>query len=351
MADDGSGNFSLPSAAFVAGTTATASTVNANFSDIATALTARVTRNGSGSMSGNLAMGTNRVTGMGNGTARTDAASVAQAQDSTLLWGGTAAGTANARTISLTPAITSYTAGRRIAFINGAAANADGAFTLNVNSVGARSVTLPDGATNPPGGLIASGALVEVIDDGTRFLLLRPAATGWVLIGSTDIVAGATADFTGLGTGYGAYRLHVISAQPVTDDVQLWLRVGTGATPTWQSGASAYDAAGRQIVSTGGADFGGVGAQIALTQSGAGNGVGNSTGEVANLVIEFNNPDGTLFYPSFSWDGGFTRSDGRAISVNGSGFYGSAGAITAVRVMFSSGNIGVGTFDLYGMVK
>lgn len=80
MADDGGGNFSLPSAAFVAGTTATAATVNANFTDIATALTGRVTRNGTGSMSGNLAMGNNKITGLASGSADTDAATLLQAR-------------------------------------------------------------------------------------------------------------------------------------------------------------------------------------------------------------------------------------------------------------------------------
>lgn len=78
MADDGSGTFTLPSAPFVAGTTAVSADVNSNFSDIATGLTARVTRNGTGSMSGNLAMGNNKITGLAAGTASTDAARVGQ---------------------------------------------------------------------------------------------------------------------------------------------------------------------------------------------------------------------------------------------------------------------------------
>lgn len=174
MADDGSGNFSLPSAPFVASTTATAATVNANFSDIATALTARVTRNGSGSMSGNLAMGTNRVTGLGNGTARTDAASVAQLQDSAPLWGGTAGGTADALTVTLTPAIAAYAAGQRFAFLS-ASVNT-GAATLNVNGVGTKNIRKGTGSTALVAGDIPAGTIVEVIYDGTQFVLQRGPA-------------------------------------------------------------------------------------------------------------------------------------------------------------------------------
>jgi hypothetical protein len=202
MADDGSGNFSLPEAAFVAGTVALAGKVNNNLSDIATALTARVTRNGTGSMSGNLAMGANRVTGLAAGTARTDAAQVAQVQDGGALWGGTAGGTANARTITLSPAPAAYAAGQRFIFINGAAANS-GAATLNANSLGAKDIRKGNGGTALASGDMPADAVVEVVYDGTQFVLSavsRTAAQARTAIGAPNITGDT---FTG-AVGFGA---------------------------------------------------------------------------------------------------------------------------------------------------
>lgn len=205
MADDGSGNFTLPSAPFVAGTTAVAADVNANFSDIATALTARVTRNGSGSMSGNLAMGTNKVTGLGAGTARTDAAQVAQLQDGGAIWGGTAGGTADALTLTLSPAITAYAAGQVFRFVSSAANT--GAATINVNSVGAKNIRKGTGATALDAGDIPNGALIEVTYDGTQFVLTNAARTeaqARDAIGAAPLAAPA---FTGDGSIAGGFTV------------------------------------------------------------------------------------------------------------------------------------------------
>lgn len=56
MSTDGSGVYTLPEAAFAPNTLATSASVNNNFADIATGLTDRVTRNGTGSMSGPLTL-------------------------------------------------------------------------------------------------------------------------------------------------------------------------------------------------------------------------------------------------------------------------------------------------------
>ncbi len=65
---------------FTNGTTADADDVNTNFTDLVTFLNGSVVhRDGSKSMSGALAMGTNKITGLTDGTAATDAATFKQA--------------------------------------------------------------------------------------------------------------------------------------------------------------------------------------------------------------------------------------------------------------------------------
>lgn len=64
---------------FVAGTSAVASEVNTNFSDLVSFLNNSVIhKDGSKSMTGALAMGSNRITGLATGTATTDAAQLGQ---------------------------------------------------------------------------------------------------------------------------------------------------------------------------------------------------------------------------------------------------------------------------------
>ncbi|GIX11609.1 hypothetical protein [Elioraea sp.] len=85
-------------------------------------------------------------------------------------WGGTAGGTANARTVSLTPALTAYFAGLAVRFINGAAANT-GAATLNVDGLGAVAIRKGDGTVDLAAGDLPASALVTVVHDGTVFRL------------------------------------------------------------------------------------------------------------------------------------------------------------------------------------
>ncbi len=97
--------------------------------------------------------------------------SVSATAINTPLWGGAAGGTANAVTISLSPANTAYAAGHTYRFISSAVNT--GAVTLNANALGAQSVRRTDGSLMT-GGEIPSGALIEVVYDGTNFIMVSP---------------------------------------------------------------------------------------------------------------------------------------------------------------------------------
>jgi hypothetical protein len=97
-------------------------------------------------------------------------AQLAQVQDGGALWGGTAGGTADARTISLTPAITAYATGMVIRFVNGAAANATTTPTLAVNGLSAITIVRPNGVPAEVGDMPAGG-LIQGAYDGTNFRL------------------------------------------------------------------------------------------------------------------------------------------------------------------------------------
>ena len=108
-------------------------------------------------------------------------------------------GSANAYVVTLTGVTTTYTAGLRIQF---RALNANTtASTVNVNGQGAKNITFQD-ATALASGTIAANAIVDVMYDGTQFLLMNdPAgATGGDVVGPAGATDNAIVRFDG-GTG------------------------------------------------------------------------------------------------------------------------------------------------------
>ncbi len=179
-------------------------------------------------------------------------------------------------------------------------------------------------------------------------LVANLAESGQVLISRQAASSSATIDFTGLSSTYDRYILQVCSAKPATDDVALELRVGTGAGPSYQTSNYYWGNTNMRGTTT---FAGGSASDVALFVSGlsgGGAGVGNAAGENIQTTIEFSNPDSADFM-QVSWRSTFMRADGTSCTVVGGGCYNVAGAITAVRLLFSSGNIASGDFILLGV--
>jgi hypothetical protein len=171
---NGSGTFSINSTGqpVVSGTTISDTVHNALTADLATGLTNCITRDGQSPATANIPLGGNKITGLASGTAATDAATLAQVQSSAAQF-FTAGGTADVITGTLSPVIGAYAAGQTFRFVASGANT--GAVTLNLNSLGAKSVT-KTGTTALASGDIPSGALVEVVYDGTQFQLINVKA-------------------------------------------------------------------------------------------------------------------------------------------------------------------------------
>ena len=88
----------------------TASRVDAEMDGMATGLSNCITKDGQTTISANIPFNSFKATGLGVGTARTDAITVGQVQDNQFLYLGTTSGTADAYTLAPSPAITAYTA-------------------------------------------------------------------------------------------------------------------------------------------------------------------------------------------------------------------------------------------------
>ena len=184
----------------------------------------------------------------GNATSRAQAPTLGQVQDSTARWGGVSGGSANAHTITLTPAITAYVAGQTFRFVSGFTNT--GNVTLNVNGLGVKSLLSSANGINLVPGQLTINLVAEVIYDGTQFQLINPMGTwatfspGWSQSGSISytnnyskyVVIGKTVTFqcSLLATSLGGGATGMTISLPVTaSNSSLFRAIG---------GANYYDA-------------------------------------------------------------------------------------------------------------
>ncbi len=175
---------------------------------------------------------------------------------------------------------------------------------------------------------------------------------GWALIETQSASSSATIDFTnGLDDTFDAFEIRISNAKLATDDVEMWMRIGTGAGPTYQAGASAYYWQTDVLRGASSGIVGDVGdSEMVLSFTSAGAALGNASGENFNAVIGFNNPDASDFC-EFHWRGSYSDASGIPTPFWGGGRYNTAGAITAIRFLPETGTFASGRFSLYGLKK
>jgi hypothetical protein len=237
-------------------------------------------------------MGTYAHTNVGNATARTMYASAGQVQDSTLTYLTSVAGT-NAITASAPIVMTAYAAGQTFRFI--ASASNTGATTININSIGLKSITR-DGTTALVAGDLVSGGAYQLIYDGTQFQLtnssnasvqvtsfsagttgLTPstATTGAITLGGTlNVANGGTGVTTSTGSG-----ANVLGTGPTI----------TGAALNGTLGATTPSTVSATSVTVNGGTFG---AATFTTNSVDGLAIGGKTGSTSDFSLY--NPAGSV---------------------------------------------------------
>ena len=190
MSYNGSGTFNINTAGqpVVDGTVISSSVFNALTADLGTGLTTAITKDGQTTPTANIPLGTFKITGLGAGTAATDAVRMSQLQagGTTFL---TAAGT-DTITATATPSLTAYATGNLFTFV--VAVTNTGAVTLNIDGLGAKAVTR-DGTTALAANDLVATEVVIVGYDGTRFQVLNPnAATNYRVSGTLGVTGVAT---------------------------------------------------------------------------------------------------------------------------------------------------------------
>lgn len=168
MPFNGSGVYTLPAGnPVVTGTVISSTVQNNTMSDVATALTDCVTRDGQSPPTQNLPMGNFHLTGLSVGTARTDSATVGQLQDNSASILSTVGGTGDAITAGATPALTAYNTGAQFVYVP-TATNTVGTPTINISALGAKTITQSNGQGLWAGAFVV-GTPYLLYFDGTNF--------------------------------------------------------------------------------------------------------------------------------------------------------------------------------------
>jgi hypothetical protein len=196
MARNGSGTYSNPYSNFVSGTVISSTQVDANNSDIATALTQSIAVDGQSTVTANLPMNAKKFTGLAVGAAATDSLNLGQAQAEAMVWCGTAGGTADAITLSPTPAITAYAAGQRFVWKASGSVNT-GATTVAVSGLGA--IALQDnGSALAAGQHQANKIFMGILDTTSTVQVTQVQISGTDPLIVTSLTVSGTATVGGI---------------------------------------------------------------------------------------------------------------------------------------------------------
>lgn len=198
-------------------------------------------------------------------------------------------------------------------------------------------------------------AIYDASASAAKKVKLSFLGSGLKKLASGSVSAAATLDIVlSAYTGYKTLLLKLERWLPVTDDVQLWLRMSTDGGSTFAAssgdyrhqyfqytlgtfGESSNTATGTQIVLAGGA------AQV--------RGQGNAATEELMGLIYIGERTNTTAYKNVH--GHVTFGDGQATSDQAIGTFGGARRATAdvdaIRLLYESGNIASGDWTLYGI--
>ena len=213
MARNGSGTFSNPYPTFVSGTTISSTQVNANNSDIATALTQSIAVDGQSAVTANLPMNAKKLTGLAVGAAATDSLNLGQAQAEAMHWCGTAGGSANAITLTPSPAITAYAAGQRFVWKASGSVNT-GATTVAISGLG--TIALQDnGAAFVAGNHAANKIFMGILDTASTMQVMQVQLSGTDPLLVSSLTVSGAATIGGVTTHGG----NVVSDTDSTDDL------------------------------------------------------------------------------------------------------------------------------------
>ncbi len=243
----------------------------------------------------------------------------------------------NAITASMGKAPLAYVAGQE--FIIKPANSNTGAVTLNVDSLGAKSIKKTDNSgvlVNLTADDIKINIPFSVIYDGTQFVVQLGGSGGvWENIASIDVSGVTNVDFTGLDASYQSYRFEFVD---VRENSGL-IRARMSQSGVFNTGAN-YARTYASVASNSGSVS--VGSTTAGTNilMGTNKGIMNGFVDIREISSAFNK---SLSFNLYSQGSGVIQQ------TNGAGIFVNAGAVDGVRFFPDSGTFTSGTIKLIGI--
>jgi hypothetical protein len=179
--------------------------------------------------------------------------------------------------------------------------------------------------------------------------------TSWVkfpglqLISTQTASNSATLQWTGLGSSYNTMFLDCNDVTPGNSGYNFEVQVGESAGPTWET-SNYYD--GFIYIEHASATVEGVnnsdgGAVIVATSVGS---TGIASDYNLSLKLWISNMASTTAAKQMELSTSYDNGSSQVVPAQGGGaYYGDANAVTALRVLFSTGNISSGQCSLYGL--
>jgi len=393
MSYNGSGTFLINTAGqpVVSGTVISSTAFNALTADLATGLSTAITKDGQTTITANIPMANYKFTGLGVGSAAGDSANLSQVQSTAVKLLASVSG-ADTITAVGSPNVAAYVAGQMFYFV--AAGANTGAVTINIDSLGAKSITR-DGTTALAAGDIQSGEVCVIVYDGTQFQLVNGASQSASIVtenltvnkatvlnesggdndtrieGDTDanlLFVDASTDRVGVGIDSPASKLHVnggggaitFGTNP-TFNSEIKHDTSTNASTIYNnkdSSGHTFQSNGTNLMLVNGAGNLGLGVTPSAWTSGysilqpqrASFGTIASTNRAymsANWV-----DDGADKYIANGFASRYLQIDGaHRWATAGSGSAGGALSFTTAMTLDASGNLGVGTTSPGGRLE
>jgi hypothetical protein len=198
-------------------------------------------------------------------------------------------------------------------------------------------------ATNKLVGRATAGTgVMEEITLGTNLSLSGTTLNAGLPI-STQVASGSSViEFTGLSNAYNNYRIDINDFLASTAGATFQIRVGTGGTPTWQTGTSYEWRRGYYATSV--ATNNSI-ADDKIVVSGA---IGTTTSQAVNGFIRVYAPSQASNWHMIYTEIQFKTNTSEQVILYSCGWYAATTAVTAIRLYMSTGNLAAGTFRLYG---
>lgn len=324
----------------------TASRFDGELDGMVTGLSNCITKDGQTTITANIPFNSNKITGLGNGTARTDVINVGQVQDNQFQYLGTTGGAADAYTLSPSPTITAYATTQQItAKIN--ATNLTTTPYLQVSAIANPATTAVIKKLSATKTEIAV-EIGELIANGIYTFQRNSANDAWILL-TQNIASSKAPTITKYTSGSGT---HTTSAGT------LYLRVrqvggggggagsgtiaannhgsgGNGGTTTF--GTSLLTANGGGGGGGTGSGAGGVGGSATINSPAYGTAMNGGSGMSSAATVAGQSQFGGMGAPS-AFGGASGRGDIAAQTNSGSG--GAAGLANASSYAGGSGGAG-----------